>query len=146
MQHEKSFSVDKPQGQDRRFLFAWMVIATALLLLLQMLFASVVAADTGILEARQRELLNLLRNDCGACHGMTMKGGLGLPLTPEALRDKDFNSLVLTILDGRPGTPMPPWRRFLTENEARWMVQQLQHGLPSENNASLQQQEPSRDP
>ncbi|CBL47288.1 Heme biosynthesis protein NirC [gamma proteobacterium HdN1] len=63
---------------------------------------------------------------------MTLQGGLGLPLTPEALQDKDPQSLVLTILDGRPGTPMSPWRRFLTEDEARWMVQQLQRGLPTQ--------------
>lgn len=78
--------------------------------------------------ARQQELLHLLRDDCGACHGMTMKGGLGLPLTADALRDKDDDGLVFTILEGRPGTAMPPWRPFLSESEARWLLQRLRHG------------------
>lgn len=101
----------------------WLVILAGMLS--PVCFAEAPSAD------RQHELLALLRNDCGACHGMTMKGGLGLPLTPEALRAKDSQSLVLTILDGRPGTPMPPWRRFLSEPEARWMLEQLQRGLPA---------------
>lgn len=79
--------------------------------------------------ARQQQLLHLLRDDCGACHGLTLKGGLGLPLTPEALRDKDDAGLLYTILDGRPGTPMPPWRPFLSEDEARWLVSQLKRGV-----------------
>lgn len=81
---------------------------------------------------RQRDILHLLRNDCGACHGMTLKGGLGLPLTPDALRDKDDDGLRNTILQGRPGTPMPPWRPFLSEDEARWLVAQLKRGIPAQ--------------
>jgi len=82
--------------------------------------------------ARQRELVNLVRQDCGSCHGMTFKGGLGPPLTPEALRDKSAESLTLTILNGRPGTPMPPWRPFVTEAEAIWIVSRLQDGFKNE--------------
>lgn len=88
------------------------------------------SADPG--AARQRELVNLVRQDCGSCHGMTFKGGLGPPLTPEALRDKPAESLTLTILNGRPGTPMPPWRQFVTEAEANWIVDRLQDGFRNE--------------
>lgn len=98
--------------------------------IVMMLVTAGALADT-LSPQRQQELLDLLRNDCGACHGLTMKGGLGLPLTPTALQEKDERGLVLTILDGRPGTAMPPWRRFLTDAEAQWMVQQLLHGLPT---------------
>ena len=35
--------------------------------------------------ARQAELLHLLRHDCGSCHGLTLKGGLGPPLLPATL-------------------------------------------------------------
>lgn len=91
------------------------------------LAAGVALADPA--PARQQQLLHLLRDDCGACHGLTLKGGLGLPLTPEALRDKDDAGLLYTILDGRPGTPMPPWRPFLSEDEARWLVSQLKRGV-----------------
>jgi cytochrome c55X len=84
------------------------------------------SADPG--AARQRELVNLVRQDCGSCHGMTFRGGIGPPLTPDALRDKPAESLTLTILNGRLGTPMPPWRPFVTESEAVWIVERLQRG------------------
>lgn len=78
--------------------------------------------------ARQQALAQLVRQDCGSCHGMTLAGGLGLPLRPEALRDKPRESLVATILYGRPGTPMPPWAPFLSEAEAEWVVDMLLKG------------------
>lgn len=82
--------------------------------------------------ARRGELVRLVRQDCGACHGMTLKGGLGLPLTAEALRDKPAESLAATIVYGRPGTAMPPWSRFLNESEAGWIVGRLMAGFPEE--------------
>lgn len=79
---------------------------------------------------RQRELVKLLRQDCGSCHGMRLTGGLGPPLTPEALRDKPAASLTATIIAGRPGTAMPPWRPFISEAEAAWLVARLREGDP----------------
>lgn len=79
---------------------------------------------------RRAELLNLLRQDCGSCHGLTLTGGLGLPLTPEALKGKSPEALKQTILYGRGGTPMPPWNPFMTEAEAGWIVDSLLKGLP----------------
>lgn len=79
--------------------------------------------------ARAAELRHLLRQDCGACHGMTLQGGLGSPLTAAALAGKPEDSLLATLLDGRPGTAMPPWRPFLSEDEARWLIRQLQQGV-----------------
>jgi cytochrome c55X len=76
---------------------------------------------------RKQELLHMLQHDCGACHGLTLRGGLGPALLPEALAARSEDELVGTILDGRPGTPMPPWRPFLTEPEARWLVHVLRH-------------------
>lgn len=80
--------------------------------------------------ARQKELLNLVRQDCGSCHGLRLEGGLGLPLTPQALQEKSPDALKETILYGRAGTPMPPWKPFLTDAEAGWIVQMLLKGLP----------------
>ena len=80
--------------------------------------------------ARRQALLHLLREDCGACHGLTRQGGLGSPLTAAALAGKPADSLVATILDGRPGTAMPPWRPFISEQEARWLVEHLQQDPP----------------
>jgi cytochrome c55X len=77
---------------------------------------------------RQGQLLYLLKHDCGSCHGMTLKGGLGPPLLPDTLANKPSELLVNTILHGRSGTPMAPWGRFLSEQEARWLVERLQRG------------------
>lgn len=77
---------------------------------------------------RQAELLNLLRQDCGSCHGMTLKGGLGPPLLPEALAGKSDDFLADTLLNGRPGTAMPPWRGLFSPDEAAWLVKQLRKG------------------
>jgi cytochrome c55X len=82
--------------------------------------------------ARQVELVRLVRQDCGSCHGMTLKGGLGSPLLPENLRDKPVEGLVATVLYGRPGTAMPPWKAMLTEAEAEWIVARLLAGFPRE--------------
>jgi cytochrome c55X len=81
---------------------------------------------------REDELIRLVRQDCGSCHGMRLTGGLGLPLTPESLRDKPVESLVATIVWGRPGTAMPPWKSILNEQEAEWIVRKLLDGFPEE--------------
>jgi cytochrome c55X len=79
--------------------------------------------------AREAELVRLVRQDCGSCHGMTLRGGLGPPLTPAALADRPESMLAATIIHGRPGTPMPPWRPFLSEAEADWIAARLKRGL-----------------
>ncbi|MBB3007084.1 c-type cytochrome [Cupriavidus alkaliphilus] len=80
--------------------------------------------------ARQAQLAHWLRDDCGACHGMTLRGGLGPPLTPAGLAGKPPDGLVATVLYGRPGTAMPPWKPFMTQDEARWLIDRLQAGQP----------------
>jgi len=104
---------------------------TLLTLLLAPLALSATAGEAPSAE-RQKALVHMVREDCGSCHGLTLKGGLGPALLPEALAGKDVASLESTILNGRPGTPMPPWKAFLTVDEARWIVQQLQKGFPSD--------------
>jgi cytochrome c55X len=74
---------------------------------------------------RQQELKNMLNHDCGSCHGLTLKGGLGPSLLPDALKNKTDDFLVQTILEGRKGTAMPPWKPFMTEQETLWLVKKL---------------------
>ncbi|TAK60745.1 cytochrome c [Methylobacter sp.] len=71
---------------------------------------------------RQSTLRNMLNHDCGACHGLTLKGGLGPALLPDALAGKPDDLLISTILNGRPGTAMPPWQPFMNRDEAAWLV------------------------
>jgi cytochrome c55X len=82
--------------------------------------------------SRQQELRYLVRQDCGSCHGLTLKGGLGPAITPEALANRTAEGLAVIILDGIPDTAMPPWRPLLTEAEARWIGKELLKGLPNE--------------
>lgn len=94
------------------------------------LIPSLAGADNGEPAAgRKIEILHLLKHDCGSCHGMTMKGGLGPSLHPDAIAEHDDDLLIETILNGRPGTPMAPWRISLNEDEARWLVTKLKEGI-----------------
>ena len=77
---------------------------------------------------RQAEIQHMVRQECGACHGMRLEGGLGPALTPEALADRSRPLLVRTILQGRPGAAMPPWKPFLERSEVVWLVRQLKQG------------------
>lgn len=100
-------------------------------LILLCLISTVALAE--IAPARQSELLHMLKHDCGSCHGLNMTGGLGLALTPESLAGKPTTLLLNTILDGRPGTPMPPWRNILTEDEVVWLLDILKKGAVDES-------------
>ena len=77
---------------------------------------------------RASELEHLVIQDCGSCHGLTFKGGLGSPLTPEALTHAEPEGLAFIILEGIPETAMPPWRPLLTEEEALWIANYLKKG------------------
>ena len=79
-------------------------------------------------EQRQQELLHLVKHDCGSCHGMTLKGGLGPSLLPESLKNKPDELLFVTIREGRHGTPMPPWKSQLSEDDVNWIIQLLRKG------------------
>lgn len=79
--------------------------------------------------ATQARLIHLLVQDCGSCHGLTLKGGLGAPLLPETLADRDAETLAAIILDGIPGTPMPPWRGLIGRDEALFLAETLKKGI-----------------
>lgn len=89
-------------------------------------------AQAQVTPQRQQQLVHLVRQDCGACHGLQLTGGLGPPLTARALSDRTLDSIVATTLHGRPGTPMPAWTSMLSEADARWIAQQLRAGFPDE--------------
>ena len=101
---------------------------------LDLLRAAVVAACLAAAAAADAQepagLANLLRQDCGSCHGLTMKGGLGSPLTAEALAPAEAEGLAAIILDGVPGTAMPGWRPVLSEDDALWIADYLKGRNP----------------
>jgi cytochrome c55X len=75
--------------------------------------------------SRQDKLRDMVAQDCGSCHGMTRKGGLGSPLLPETLSQVSAEGVIETILEGRPGTPMPPWKSMLSRDDAAWIAAYL---------------------
>jgi cytochrome c55X len=98
-----------------------------MLFIISLLVTQTSMAD--ISAARQNELLYFLRQDCGSCHGMTLKGGLGPALLPQTLAGKPKSYLVTTILEGRKDTAMPPWKSMLSQADAEWLSEQLMQGL-----------------
>ncbi len=116
-----------PRARRKRVrLLPWVRLLAGAVL---MAVATAAALAVEVPETRRDALLHLLRHDCGSCHGMTLGGGLGPPLTPQALAGKAALALEATILFGRPGTPMPPWRGMLNEAEVRWLVEVLKTGV-----------------
>lgn len=104
-------------------------------LILPALLAFAPAHAEDVPAAREAELVRIVRQDCGSCHGMRLTGGLGPALTREALADKPTAALAATIFHGRPGTPMPGWRGLLSEADATWIAERLAAGFPQERAA-----------
>lgn len=102
----------------------WLIAVCVLSVLLPP--ATSVAAQPD--AARQAALRNLLKQDCGSCHGLTLKGGLGPALLPADLAGKSRELLLKTVRDGRPGTAMPPWGPLLSDADMAWLVDRLLAG------------------
>ncbi|OZG72972.1 hypothetical protein BTA51_13515 [Hahella sp. CCB-MM4] len=73
-------------------------------------------------------LTNMVRQDCGSCHGYYLKGGLGPPLRPSEIERLDINAIRAIIKFGKPDTAMPPWKDLLTDAEIAWISQGLLNG------------------
>ncbi len=56
---------------------------------------------------------------------MTLKGGLGPDIRAWRFRGIAPEAVAGVILDGVPGTPMPPWRPLLSEQDALWIANYL---------------------
>ncbi len=83
------------------------------------------ASAESLSPRRANELERLVRQDCGSCHGMTLKGGLGPDIRAATLKGADPETIAQIILDGVPGTPMPPWRPLMSEDDALWIANYL---------------------
>ena len=95
-----------------------------------LLAMSITQASSATLDQpRKDELQHLLLQDCGSCHGMTLKGGLGPALTTDAIQGKADVYLQQTILEGHPGTPMPPWKDILSNEDIDYLISLLKAGI-----------------
>lgn len=119
--------------RKRLSLVAIASVAMSQLLMVLPSFAKDTKADDSLSEERKQALTHIVKQDCGSCHGMTLKGGLGPALLPENLEGKTVPFLQYTILHGRTSTAMPPWKSLLTEKEALWIAEQLKEGKVAES-------------
>ncbi len=118
------------------FRYRLSVLRPAGVLFLALVALGAQADAPGPSPQRQRELVRMVRQDCGSCHGLHLTGGLGPALTREALAGKPLESMASTIYGGRPGTPMAPWKAMLSEDEAHWIARQLLAGFPEPTKGS----------
>jgi cytochrome c55X len=81
-----------------------------------------------IFAKNKEELIYILKHDCGSCHGMILKGGLGPSLLSERMKLQSIESISNTILLGRPGTAMPPWQKLLSKEDIEKMAVILREG------------------
>lgn len=110
-------------------ILGWQVCILILVLLAAILASTAVQAQSAQLsDERKQQLTHMVKQDCGSCHGMTLKGGLGSAILPADLANKSVDFITVAILHGRPGTAMPPWKSLLTNHEARWIAEQLKQG------------------
>lgn len=86
------------------------------------------ANQANVNHERAAELTHIVKQDCGSCHGMTLKGGLGVAILPADLEGKSVEYLTFVIINGRENTAMPPWKEILTPKEAKWIAEQLKEG------------------
>jgi cytochrome c55X len=110
--------------KETKHLVVMLLISAAVWLALPVMSS----AQQSITAERQEELRYMVQQDCGSCHGMTLKGGLGPSLLPERISALPKEYLIEAISHGRSGTPMPPWAPLLTKDEIVWIVEQLQAG------------------
>lgn len=101
------------------------LIRTLLLCVIWLIALQASALD--IDPEREEELETLLYQDCGSCHGMTLKGGLGPALPRERMNLYTPDALANLILQGVPGTAMPRWKGLLSEQDAHWLADHLQN-------------------
>ena len=116
--------------QSKQYISVRLVLVAVLVAVQGLLTTPLLAAELS--ASRQKELLYFLKHDCGSCHGLRLKGGLGPALLPQTLAGKPLSYLVTTILEGRENTAMPPWNTMLSRAEATWLAEQLQDGAATE--------------
>ena len=106
-----------------------------LLTAVSLLVAPLLWADQLPDSERQQELIYLLHQDCGSCHGMRLSGGLGPSILADDLQNKPDEYLRLMIAKGNPDNAMPPWGNMLSESEIEFLVDRLrQRPAPMESN------------
>ena len=84
--------------------------------------------STGLFaDTSKMDVEKMFEKECQGCHGPNHEGGVGADLRPAKLEKKNAYTLAEVILDGRPGTAMPPFAEKMNQADAQKMVDYLQH-------------------
>ena len=75
------------------------------------------------------QAINLFSQNCATCHGPTGEGSfIAPPLNSAELRARlTDEAIAATIRNGRPGTRMPAWGSFLSQNDIASLVTLIRH-------------------
>jgi cytochrome c55X len=114
----------------------WMAMRHLTWLALSLALAIPALVSAAPTPEREAELRNLLIQDCGSCHGLRLRGGLGPALLAEQLQGKSTDYISTVILQGRAGSAMPGWSTLLSDAEARWIAELLLQGQALPGNDS----------
>ena len=89
--------------------------------------AAAVSLVSGSLYAgtSKMDFAKVYEKECQGCHGPIHQGGVGADLRPKALKKKNKQMLVDTILNGKQGTAMPSWKHMFSRDDAAGMVEWL---------------------
>lgn len=122
-------------SNKRNSLFSKLPIISTFLYIVATGLVVVLSTNASALDSKQKEsLIYLLKQDCGSCHGLTLKGGLGPALLKKNLEGKNKAYLTYVIKKGIPGTPMPPWENILNDQQVGFLADYLL----SEQNSSVE--------
>ena len=83
------------------------------------------AATMAMAGTSSMDFAKMYEKECQGCHGPIHQGGVGSDLRPKALKKKEHNMLVETILNGRKNTAMPSWKEKFSKDDASGMVDWL---------------------
>ncbi|WP_456429815.1 cytochrome D1 domain-containing protein [Nitratifractor sp.] len=87
--------------------------------------AASLAATVAQAGTSKMNFAKMYEKECQGCHGPIHQGGVGADLRPKALKKKNKQMLVDTILHGKPGTAMPAWKSKFSRDDAAGMVDWL---------------------
>ncbi|MBA1438218.1 MAG: c-type cytochrome [Epsilonproteobacteria bacterium] len=90
--------------------------------------AALAVVSTGLFAGTSHmDVEKVFEKECQGCHGPNHEGGVGADLRPKVISKKNSYMLAETILNGRPGTAMPPFKEKFSKADADKIVDYLQH-------------------
>lgn len=90
--------------------------------------AAFAVVSTGLFaDVSGMDVEQVFERECQGCHGPNHEGGVGSDLRPGVIEKVNSYMLAETILNGRAGTAMPPFKEKFSQADADKMVDYLQH-------------------